>query len=67
MSEPKVVNFPLNRNRRHAPASTDDMLAAEIGKAWRKLCRTIRAAQAAGLQVEARFISTDAPKVSRHF
>jgi hypothetical protein len=63
--DPKVVNFPLNRNRRNAPKDGDAMLAAEIGKAWRKLWRTVRAAQAAGLTVD--ISAHEPPKVSRHF
>lgn len=67
MSEPSIVNFPLGRNRRNAPASTDDVLAAEIGKAWRKLWRTIRVAENAGLRVDCEFKSSAAPQVSRRF
>ena len=67
MVEAKIVNFPLNRNRRNAASSGDDILAAEIGKAWRKLWRTIRAAQAAGLHVQTNYESNDTPKITRHY
>ena len=67
MAEPNIVSFPLSRNRRNAPTSTDDRLAAEIGKAWRKLWRTIRAAEGAGLRVDCEFKATATPQVSRRF
>jgi hypothetical protein len=67
MSDPKIIEFPLSRNRRNAPSNSDALLAAEIGKAWRKLWRTIRSAQSAGLIVATEFEQRDTPKISRHF
>jgi hypothetical protein len=63
MNEPKIISFP--KGRRARPQSSDEKLVHDIRKAWRKLARTIRAAQDAGLKVETGFWERNEPKITR--
>jgi hypothetical protein len=58
-----VVSFPKAKVSRGP--KNDAELTEDIRRAWRKLARTIKAAQAAGLTVETDFYEHRQPTITR--
>lgn len=65
MDNATVVKFPKGRRQRAVGKTGDERLVADIRRAWKKLARTIRAAEAAGLTVETDFYVGREPKITR--
>lgn len=57
--EHKVITFPKSGR------PGDEKLVADIRKAWRRLARTIKVAQSAGLTVETEFYEHRPPVITR--
>jgi hypothetical protein len=67
MTDPKVVSFPAQRQRRTVVRTGDEKLAHDVHAAWRKLWRAIDAARDDGLHVEISDNRYEHPKVTRRY
>lgn len=67
MTDPKVVSFPKTPKQRRDKTDADHV--ANIGKAWRALCRAIADARNFGLNVETEIDIHErrGPRISRDY